>query len=108
MFVFYLMAILGCYVIINFSKLLEKTKNVKRYFIFLGRNSMLILMVHMSIVHIVKDIFHLEQRNAASSLFGDSTNPMELVAFVVIVILVSLFVVGYNKLFTKKKEEVIG
>ena len=103
-YVFYIMAICGSYFIINFSKILEKTNHLKRFFIWFGQNSMLILVVHMSIVHIIKDIFKLEQRNAVDKLFGDKVNLMEIPATIVILIAVSLFVIGFNKLNNKRKQ----
>lgn len=103
-YIFYIMAVCGSYFIINFSKLLEKTNHIKRFLIWFGQNSMLILIVHMSIVHIIKDIFKLEQRNAVDRLFGDKIILMEIPATIVILIVVSLFVLGFNKLNNKRKQ----
>lgn len=101
-YAFYVMAIVGSYFIINFSRLVEKFKLPTKFLSWLGKNSLLILMFHMSIVHIVKDVLGLEQRNAAEQLFGDHINPLEVIAAIVVVILVSLFVKGWTTLKNKK------
>ena len=72
--VYYLISLFGTYFIVNFCKLIEKTVIIKDFFCFFGQHSFIILMVHMSIVHILKNIFSLPQWNAADGLFGRSTN----------------------------------
>ena len=99
-YILYLIAVIGSYLIINICKLIEKNKHLTKIFTNLGQNTFLILMIHMSIVHIVKHLFKLNQWNAADGLFG-TFYYKELLVYPLILVLVMITVYLYKKLLGK-------
>ena len=80
-YIMYVMAVCGSYLIITISGLIEKCRFLTRILTWLGTHTLQILMLHLAVMHVLKDIFGLPQTNAADSLFVDHVEPMNVVVY---------------------------
>lgn len=95
--IMFLNAICGTYFLVTISLLVKKAKILSRFFVWAGRNSFLILMFHLSFVHVVNDILGVPQWNPSQELFCETFNPMMLVSFILGYALTCIFILGVNK-----------
>lgn len=103
--IMFLNAICGTYFLVTISLLVKKTKLLSRFFIWCGKNSFLILMFHLSFVHVVNDILGVVQWNPSQELFCETFNPMMLVAFVLGYALTCVFILCINKCLALIKQK---
>ena len=92
-----IIGVLGTYFIVNLSKLIEKIPLVSKFLIWIGQHTFIILILHVSFVHIIKDIMHLPQTNSAEQLFVDHPIHMNAVALVIAYIVIILFLLLHDK-----------
>ena len=76
-----LISVLGSYFLVSFSTLIEKVPVLSTVLIWFGRHTLQILCLHLSVMHIIKDILRLPQTNAAEKLFVDKVEPGNILAF---------------------------
>lgn len=104
----YINAICGTYFLLTLSTFLNKTKVISRFFVWCGRNSFMILVFHLSFVHIANDILGIEQWNAFEKLFCETFQPMMIASFAISISFTCLFVLCLNKIisFVKSKNSI--
>ena len=96
-YLFIVIAIMGTYFLINFCKLLEPIPVVSKALIWLGGHTLQILMLHLAVMHLIKDILHLPQTNAAEQLFVDKVEPGNILAYFLTIIVVVLIILLIEK-----------
>ena len=102
-YLFIVIAIIGSYFIINFSEKIKNVPILSNVLIWFGRHTLLVLLSHITIVHILKDIFGLPQFNAADQLFVEKMDLRTLPIYFLTLIIVYLLIVLIEKFVTKKK-----
>lgn len=95
--IMFLNAICGTYFLITLSLLIKKSKILSRFFVWCGKNSLFILIFHLSFVHIINDILGVPQWNASQELFCETFNPLMIATFIIAFTLLCCFILGVNK-----------
>ena len=83
-------SVISSYFLIWFCKLLAKVRAIKFYFSYLGRNSLMILVFHLVFVGVAKMIMGVKMN--ASMGFVDYVDWRDLVAFVLALVMVTIFI----------------
>ncbi len=96
-YVMIIIGVIGTYFIVNVSKLIEKIPVVSKFLIWIGQHTFLILILHLSFVHIIKDILNLPQTNSAEQLFVEHPIHMNAVALLIAYIVIPLFLLLHDK-----------
>lgn len=96
-FFFIVISIVGSYFMINIGKLLEKVRILSTALAWLGRHTLEILMLHTTVIHIVKDILNLPLSNTAEQLFVEKFDPKGILAYLLTVAFVTLLIILIEK-----------
>lgn len=107
-YLMYVVAICGTYFIITFSKVIEKCAFLTKILTWLGTHTFQILMLHLTVMHVLKDIFGLPQTNAAESLFVDRVEPMNLLAYVLTIFICAGIIMLNEKIKAKRRTGAAG
>jgi len=101
-----LVSLIGSYFLINFSKLVERVPVIAKPMSWLGRHSLQILFLHLSVIHLVIDAFGYDQMISEYPQIVDKVNIDQVITFFVamaiLIILITLIDKG-SELFKKKK-----
>ena len=98
-----LVALLGSYFIINFSKMLEKIPVVSNIYIWLGTHSLQILIMHLPIAHLVIDAFGYQQMITEFPVAVDKISIDQVISFVVTMTILYILITIIDK--TKKAKK---
>lgn len=99
-------SVLGTYFLVNFSLLVEKAPLLSKGLIWLGQHTLQILCLHLTVMHLIKDILGLPQTNAAESLFVEKIQPGNVLAFfltLVVTVLLIMLLDGIKGRMARKK-----
>lgn len=99
-----LIALLGSYFLINFSKMLEKTKVISKIYVWLGTHSLLILFMHLPIAHLVIDAFGYEQMITEFPVAVEKISFDQVITFVVTMTIMYVIITIIDKLKEKPKK----
>ena len=102
-YLFIAIGIMGSYFLVNFSERIKNVPVLSNVLIWFGRHTLLVLLTHVSIVHILKDIFGLPQFNAADQLFVEKMDLRTVPIYFLTLIIVYLLIKLLEKIFYKKK-----
>lgn len=72
---------------------------------WLGRHTLEILMLHTTVIHIVKDILNLPLSNTAEQLFVEKFDPKGILAYLLAVAFVTLLIILIEKTRTLLKSK---
>lgn len=103
-YLFIVISVIGSYFLINFSNVIKKVPVLSDVLIWFGRHTLLILLSHITIVHILKDIFGLPQFNAAEQLFVDKMDLRTIPIYFLTLIIDYFFVIFVEKLVNRFKK----
>ena len=95
-----LVALFGSYFLINFSMLIEKTKYLSKAYSWLGRHSLLILIIHLPLAHLVIDAFGYQQMITEFPVAVERFSIDQIISFVVTMIIMCTIIALIDK--TKK------
>lgn len=104
-YLFIAIAIMGTYFLINFSEKIKNVPVLSNILIWFGRHTLLVLLFHITIVHILKDIFGLPQFNAADQLFVEKMDLRTIPIYFLTLIIVYLLVKLIEKFVYKNKQK---
>ena len=88
-YVLLVISVLFTYYLVSLSRLVEKIKGLSDVLAWLGRHTLPILTLHMTIMHILKDILGLPQLNAAEEAFAEKIEPRNALAYILTLLIVS-------------------
>lgn len=96
-YVTFLIAILGSYLIINISKALEKHEMASNIFVWLGQHSLQILILHLPIAHLVIDFFGYKQMITEFPVAVDRISIDQIITFIVTATIMYLIILLLEK-----------
>ena len=96
-----LVALFGSYFLINFSKLLEKSKVITKVYTWLGTHSLLILIIHLPIAHLVIDALGYQQMITEFPVAVDKISIDQVITFVIVMAIMYVIITLIDK--SKKK-----
>lgn len=104
-FITFLAAILGSYILVNISKLVEKVPGFSTVFKWCGVNSLTILLVHMCFIRLFNDVFHVVKQPMGSAI--EHTNWMTVLVYGLAMLATAAFVLVISNLKKqiKRKEK---
>lgn len=102
-YLFIVVAIMGSYFLINLCNHIKNVPILSNVLTWFGQHTLLVLLLHITIVHILKDIFGLPQFNAADQLFVDKMDFRTIPVYFLTLIIVYFIVIGIEKVFSYKK-----
>lgn len=105
-YLFIVIAITGSYFLINFSEKIKEVPVLSNILIWFGRHTLLVLLTHVSIVHILKDIFGLPQFNAADQLFVEKMDLRTIPIYFLTLIIVYLLIILIEKIANRNKTSI--
>ena len=88
-YVLLVISVLFTYYLVSLSRLVEKIKCLAAVLAWLGRHTLPILTLHMTIMHILKDILGLPQLNAAEAAFAEKIEPRNALACILTLVIIS-------------------
>ena len=88
-YVLLVISVLFTYYLVSLSRIVEKIKCLAAVLAWLGRHTLPILTLHMTIMHILKDILGLPQLNAAEEAFAEKIEPRNALAYILTMLIVS-------------------
>ncbi len=91
-------SVLGTYFLVNFSSLVEKVPVLSGALIWLGQHTLQILVLHLTVMHLIKDILGLPQTNAADSVFVEKILPGNVLAFFLTLLVTVLLIMLLNRI----------
>lgn len=97
-YILMLISVLGSYFLIQFCKLLRNIPVLTPALVWLGQHTLQILVLHLTVMHIIKDILRLPQTNAAESLFVDAVEPGNVLAYFLTLLVVTLLILALDAL----------
>ncbi len=97
--VFLLLAIsvLGTYFLVNLSMLIEKVPVLSAILAWLGRHTLQILVLHMTVMHVIRDLLRLPQTNP-TELFVERIPPENALVFFLTLVVVSALILLCDRL----------
>ncbi len=90
-------SVLGTYFLVNFSMLIEKVPVLSKLLAWLGRHTLQILVLHMTVMHVIRDLLRLPQANA-TALFVERIPPENALVFFLTLVVVSLLILLHDRL----------
>ena len=99
-----LVALFGSYFLINFCKLLEKTKYISKIYTWLGRHSLQILIIHLPLAHLVIDAFGYQQMVTEFPVAVDKISIDQIITFVVTMTIMYILITIIDR-FKKPKQK---
>lgn len=100
-----LISFVGSYLLINISRLIERVKPLANMYIWLGRHSLLILFLHLSIAHLVIDFFGYQQMITDFPVAVEHISIDQIITFVVTMAIMIPIILGIEKLQKRKEKK---
>lgn len=104
-FICYLISILGSYFLVSFGRLLNLIPVLNKCLIWLGRHTLIILLIHRPIAYVIRDVMGLPHFISGRPLYVDSITSGNLIAFLLIFVIMVPVIMMIDRLKAWKIKE---